>query len=91
MQPFKKPGKEPENFLKSLRFIDPRDFQQFKPDASNDSQTELIRIKRVHREYRHEIRREKAELRIIHFKLFLLGRESLIRFIRHMITGRNIS
>ncbi|MBZ2199783.1 MAG: hypothetical protein ABF723_00975 [Lentilactobacillus hilgardii] len=90
MHPFKKSEKEREDFLRNIRFIDRRDFQQFDPDPNEEPLKELVRIKRVRREYHHEIRREKGEMRILHLKLFLLGHEGFIKFIRHLITGRSL-
>ncbi len=86
----KKSEREREAYLRNIRFIDRRAFMSSFPSSpENDPQKEILFEKLRQREYLLEIRREKGELRILHFKLFLLMHENLIDFLRHLWTGRN--
>jgi hypothetical protein len=88
LNPFKKTEKQREEFLRNIRFIDKSVFGTYTPDPQNSPREEQRRIKSINREYHHEIRREKGEMRILHFKLFMMGHERLSAFVQAIITGR---
>ncbi|WP_054732194.1 hypothetical protein [Lentilactobacillus parafarraginis] len=85
MNPFKKTEKQREEFLRNIRFIDKSVFGTYTPDPQNSPEEEQRRIKSINREYHHEIRREKGEMRILHFKLFMLGTSAFLHLCRQSL------